>query len=188
MFKVIVASKNPVKLEAARQGFERMFSEKHFSIQGISVPSGVADQPFSDSETRQGAVNRALNARLAQPEADYWVGIEGGVESQSDGSLLALAWISVVGRSNGDWQIGRGRTTSFYLPPAVSELVHAGKELGEADDIVFGRSNSKQDNGAIGLLTHDVVDRTQAYSDAVVLALIPFKNPHLYPAPKNVLE
>jgi len=53
-------------------------------------------------------------------------------------------------------------------------------ELGEADDRVFERSNSKQTNGAIGLLTGNVIDRTTLYAPAVVFALIPFKNPELY--------
>ena len=59
-------------------------------------------------------------------------------------------------------------------------LVREGKELGEADDIVFGKENSKQTYGAVGLLTGDVIDRTRFYEDAVVLALIPFRNPDLY--------
>ena len=54
-----------------------------------------------------------------------------------------------------------------------------GIELGHADDQVFGRSNSKQQNGSVGLLTGDVVDRTAYYVQAVILALIPFKNPTL---------
>jgi non-canonical (house-cleaning) NTP pyrophosphatase len=51
-------------------------------------------------------------------------------------------------------------------------------ELGEADDVVFGRANSKQANGSIGLLTDDTITRTSYYVDAVVMALIPFKKPH----------
>jgi len=58
--------------------------------------------------------------------------------------------------------------------------VRAGVELGEADDIVFQRANSKQENGAIGLLTGDVIDRRQLYEHAIVLALVAFKNPSLY--------
>jgi len=58
--------------------------------------------------------------------------------------------------------------------------VNSGLELGEADDLVFGQANSKQKNGAIGLLTNDVLNRTTLYEQAVIMALIPFKNPHLY--------
>jgi non-canonical (house-cleaning) NTP pyrophosphatase len=42
--------------------------------------------------------------------------------------------------------------------------------------MVFGRSNSKQQNGSVGILTHDVIDRTAYYVHAVILALIPFVN------------
>jgi Protein of unknown function DUF84 len=76
--------------------------------------------------------------------------------------------------------VGKGRTGTFFLPEAVAELVRQGKELGEADDIVFSQVNSKQDQGAIGLLAGNVVDRTQLYTHAVILALIPFKNRVLY--------
>jgi non-canonical (house-cleaning) NTP pyrophosphatase len=45
---------------------------------------------------------------------------------------------------------------------------------------VFGRTNSKQEEGAIGLLTGGIVDRRQLYEQAVVLALVAFKNEKLY--------
>ena len=51
---------------------------------------------------------------------------------------------------------------------------------GDADDVVFERSNSKQANGAVGLLTGDVITRASLYAHAVVLALIPFRNMELY--------
>ena len=72
------------------------------------------------------------------------------------------------------------RTASFRLPGRVRELVEQGLELGDADDLVFGKSNSKQQNGAVGLLTDNVETRTSLYEQAVVLALIPFKNSALY--------
>ena len=171
MSLVVVASENPVKIEATRQGFERMFPDIEFEFHGISVPSGVADQPMSREETLQGALNRAQNAVLAKPEASYSIGIEGGIE-EIDGRLEVFAWV-VVQHETG---IGRAQTGIFYLPDEVAQLIHAGKELGHADDIVFGRHNSKQANGSIGLLTDDVLTRTTYYVNAVVMALIPFQN------------
>jgi non-canonical (house-cleaning) NTP pyrophosphatase len=76
--------------------------------------------------------------------------------------------------------MGQGQTGLFLLPPHVAELVRQGNELGEADDIIFGRKNSKQENGAVGILTGDVIDRAAFYEQAVILALIPFRNPELY--------
>jgi len=59
-------------------------------------------------------------------------------------------------------------------------LVGQGMELGHADDIVFQRSNSKQEDGAIGLLTRNLLDRAGLYEHAVLLALVPFFNLELY--------
>ncbi len=173
--QILLASNNPVKVQAALNGFRRMFPGEEFEAQGVSVPSGVSDQPMSSAETLQGALNRVGQAMQAFPQGDYWVGIEGGAEEVEDG-LAAFAWIVVRSREIE----GRSRSGSFWLPPRVTELVRQGVELGEADDIVFKRSNSKQGNGAIGLLTGDVIDRVALYEHAMVLALVPFKNPELY--------
>lgn len=165
--KIIVASLNPVKIQCVRSGFVKMFPRTAFEIHGVDVPSGVSVQPFTDA------------ARGMAPQADYWFGVEGGIAD--DGlQMEAFAW--VVALSGG--RVGKARTGAFYLPPEVAALVRQGIELGKADDMVFGRSNSKQKNGAIGLLTADAIDRAGYYEHAVIMALIPFKNPTLYPAEK----
>ena len=173
--QIVVGSRNPVKINCVRTGFEKMFPRMPFEIQGIEVPSGVSIQPVGSDETLLGAQNRADAARNLLPHADYWVGIEGGVKDDGQ-DMQAFAWV-VVRSPQG---VGKGRTGSFYLPGVIAELVREGIELGKADDIYFGRNNSKQANGAIGLLTGDVLDRGQYYEHAVIMALIPFKNPALY--------
>ena len=175
MAKIAVASHNPVKLLAARKAFERIFPQENFTVGGLSVPSGVPDQPMSVRETMAGAKNRASKARAAQPEADYWVGIEGGVEDSRLG-MACFARVHVLGR---DGREGLGQSAVFYLPREVAALVRQGMELGRADDRVFGRDNSKQANGAIGILTDDVIDREAYYTHAMIMALVPFKNPAL---------
>jgi inosine/xanthosine triphosphatase len=174
MKTIVLASQNPVKIQATQNGFQRMFPAEDFSIQTVTVPSGVSRQPHSDAETLQGALNRADNA-AGQVPGDYWVGIEGGV-AEAMGEMAAYAWIAIRSYE----MVGKSRTGTFFLPGEVAELVRSGKELGDADDIVFGRNNSKQENGAIGILTGDVVDRTSLYEQAVILALVPFKNMELY--------
>ena len=169
---ITVASLNPVKLNAALAAFRQMFPQQRFSVNGASVPSGVPDQPTSLSQTMEGARNRAENARAARPESDYWVGIEGGIEDSPLG-MTCFARVHVLGR---DEIAGLGQTAVFYLPREVAELVRGGLELGPADDKIFGRDNSKQANGAIGLLTDDLIDREAYYTHALIMALVPFKN------------
>jgi inosine/xanthosine triphosphatase len=173
--RLVIASRNPVKVDAALGGIKQMFPEiipKHLSI---SVPSDIRDQPMSDEETLQGAHNRAYNAMQAYPESDLWIGIEGGVQVIQQ-ELTAFAWVVIRSRD----VVGKARSGAFFLPKAVAELVEQGIELGLADDMVFGSKNSKQAGGAVGLLTQNQLNRKQLYEQAVVLALIPFKNEQLY--------
>ncbi len=168
--EIIVASANPVKIAAVRLAFEQVFPERGWRVRGEPMPSGVGDQPHTDAETLQGAENRATAAMRAFPNAAFWVGIEGGVHPLGE-DMLSFAWVVVRGHNG---TVGKARSGSFLLPPKVVELVNAGYELGDADDIVFGQFNSKQKMGAVGLLTGGAIDRTALYEHAVTLALIPF--------------
>lgn len=176
MKKIIVASRNPVKLNATLHGFQRMFPNEEFDVEGVAAKSGVSDQPMSNEETIRGAQNRVTNARFIQPNADYWIGLEGGVE-RKDSNMEAFAWMVIESK---DGLKGKGKTGVFFLPLEVATLIDAGKELGEADDIVFSQKNSKQAGGAIGILTENAIDREGYYTEAIIFALIPFKNPELY--------
>jgi inosine/xanthosine triphosphatase len=174
--KVVVASKNPVKIGAASEAFATVFPGASIDVSGVEVDSGVGDQPDSDAETREGARARALRASDATPDADFWVGLEGGVEIL-DGQLMAFAWMAVKGRK-GD--VSEARSATLPLPPAVKELVDRGMELGEANDRVFSTVNSKQGGGAYGLLTDGRYTRESIYAQTLIIALTPFVN-RLYP-------
>lgn len=174
--KIVVASKNPVKINAALQGFKTVFPNTEFVVEGVSVPSNVADQPMDESETMTGAMNRVDNAKNTIADADYWVGIEGGVAGYDD-EMITFAWVYIKDKNE---LLGKGRSASFFLPKQVVSLIKQGKELGEADDIVFAKSNSKQKNGAVGILTKDIITRESLYVPAVIMALIPFINVELY--------
>lgn len=175
--RVLVASANPVKRRATIDGFRRLIGPRELTVEGVAVPSGVAHQPVSDEETLRGARQRAEALRALAPAADFWVGLEGGVERHGE-ELFALAWAVVCSRD----RCGRARSATFVLPDEIARLVlHAGLELGDADDRVFGRSGSKREEGAVGLLTGGAIDRAGLYAPAVSLALVPFLRPDLYP-------
>lgn len=175
MKKVLVGSTNPVKINSTKLAFEAAFPGEEIDVIGQSAVSNVRDQPLSDPETYEGAYNRANDIKQHDQEADFFVGIEGGVEDKN-GDLEAFAWTVVL--NNGT--LGKARTASFTLPHEVSSLVRSGMELGHADDQVFNRKHSKQQNGAVGLLTNDAIDRTEYYKHAVILALVPFIKPEFY--------
>lgn len=174
MYHVIVGSTNPVKVESVRRSFERVFGRAP-RIEGLAVPSGVADQPLSDTATRRGARNRVLAAQRRRPEADFWVGVEGGVDYQN-GHCEAFGWIVV--RSTA--RESSARSATFPLPAAVGRRLRAGEELGPLIDQLFEEENSKQKGGAVGLLTRGIVSREALYFQPLVFALLPFLQPDLY--------
>lgn len=170
ILKIVVASHNPVKVSAVKNAFTSHFPEAELKLIPVSVASGVSDQPMTDGETRRGAHNRVSNAKAEMPDADYWVGLEGGLETY-DGQLLASAWMVVEGRSG---FVSETRSATLPLPPEIQRLVRDGLELGDANDQVFATVNSKQGGGAYGLLTDGKYTREGIYTQTLILALISF--------------
>mmetsp|Transcript_33228 Transcript_33228/g.43787 ORF Transcript_33228/g.43787 Transcript_33228/m.43787 type:complete len:267 (+) Transcript_33228:90-890(+) len=187
--RIAVGSQNPAKVKAVKKSFEQTFPSFNIIIESFSSESGVSDQPMDDDETRTGAMNRALDCsksfreRNGGKNADYCIGLEGGVcediiASSAEGSiassLYCCAWMAILQPEKSQW--GMARTSSFPLPPAVVESIRSGIELGYACDAFFGTTGSKKELGAVGLLTGGLVDRIDYYAHALLMALIPFKN------------
>ena len=109
--KIIIASRNPIKINATKLAFEQMFPNKVFQFEGVSISSDISDQPMSNNETLKGAINRSNNAKLECMDADYWIGIEGGVE-KIDNEMQVFAWIYIPSKE----MVGKARTATFDLP------------------------------------------------------------------------
>ncbi|MFA0440250.1 inosine/xanthosine triphosphatase [Vibrio sp. 10N.286.49.C2] len=172
MKKVIIASLNPAKINAVKSAFESTFPTQSFEFQGVNVASNVPDQPMNNDETLLGARNRVGNAQHALKDADYYVGIEAGLDGDS-----TFAWMVI--ESNGI--VGQSRSASLMLPPAVITQLAPDVELGDVMDSTFGTDNIKQKGGAIALLTAHQLTRSSVYHQALILALIPFINPQHFP-------
>ncbi|MFC3022743.1 inosine/xanthosine triphosphatase [Vibrio zhugei] len=173
MPSVVIASLNPAKINAVKSAFELIFPQHTFQFNGVDVPSGVADQPMSNNETYHGAKNRVNNAKQAVQGADYYVGIEAGIEGNA-----TFAWIVIESEE----QQGESRSASLALPPRVLAKLANAHELGNVMDEVFATDNIKQKGGAIGLLTQNHLTRSSVYHQALILALVPFLNSDHYPA------
>ena len=171
---VAVGSLNPAKIEAARLAFSALWPGELEDVHGCPASSGVADQPMTDAETIRGARNRATGA-MGLGQADYAVGIEGGLH-QTEGSWFNCGWAVVVDRAG---RQGVGSTLRMQVPLALMEIVLAGRELGEACDLVFGRTDTKRAEGFVGIMTGSAIHRTGALCDAVIAALTPFLHPAL---------
>ncbi len=173
--KVAVGSLNPTKINAVKLAFEKVFPDTKWEVEGVSVPSGVPDQPMSDKQSIRGSTNRAKRA-LKKLDADYGVGIEGGMQRIGN-EWFTSGWAVVV---SNDGIVGKGSSIKMVVPPKLLEIILSGVEMGHANDIVFKKSNSKHANGHFGLMTNDAITRTDAYQDAVFCALGRFLHPEVF--------
>ncbi len=168
----------PLQKEGATGGpLFRKEGSGEILITGVTVESGVGEQPVGDDATKQGALSRAQMARELEPRVDYWVGVEGGVVWYGE-ELECMAWVTIIG-ANG--RIGQARSNGFLLPPAMAALIAGGMPQNLADNQVFGRENSGTTNGTVGYLSRDLITRTHYTADTVILALAPFLHPEHYP-------
>lgn len=179
MRKIAIGSRNPVKIRAVESVVRKIWTEAE--VVGLEVASGVRAQPLTEAETRLGAANRARAARVSA-DADLGLGLEGGVDTLR-GRLYLTNSVVAVDRQG---QLGEGGGFRMELPPSFLAALHGGRELGELIDAASGQVNTKQKEGAIGLLTAGLADRQQSFELAVTYALVRWLRPELYPSPPAV--
>lgn len=171
---IAVGSTNKTKIDPVQEVFSKHF--KDVEVKGVNVNTGVDDQPMSDEEMYQGAFNRAREALKKVKDAEYGVGIEGGLHKRSYGwfehSLIVI--IDTKGK------VGVGASGGLVLPEKVMERIHKGENLEQAVDHFFGTTKIGQGIGMFGLMTKGVVTRSSGVAHGVAFALAPFLHPKLY--------
>jgi inosine/xanthosine triphosphatase len=183
VIRICVGSTNPVKVNAAKQAFSQVFPNHIIHCEEMHAPSGVADQPMTEADTRLGAQNRARYcfeqhcfAGNGSQDMDFFVAMEGGVDKFEEGAAT-FAYVAIV---NSDGHLMTGRSANLPLPSKVYAHLQAGKELGVVMDALFNTNNIRQKGGAIGLLTNHAATRESVYTQALVLALAPALHPQHY--------
>ncbi|APX95318.1 DUF84 family protein [Natronorubrum daqingense] len=163
---VAVGSTNPVKVRAVEQTLER-FQPR---VTAHAVDSGVAEQPRSVEETVTGAETRARRA-LEATGGDYGVGLEGGV-ARIDGvsGLSLIMWAAVTDGT----RLEHGGGPTLALPDDVTRRLEAGEELGPIMDDRHDTDGIAQSEGAAGVLTAGLTNRSQALGEALACAFGPF--------------
>lgn len=171
---IAVGSTNKTKLSPVKRVFSRHFQK--VVVKGVKVPSGVSDQPKSDEEMYQGALNRAQNALKSIKNADYGVGIEGGVHEYSYGWFERSIIVIIDRKGN----IGVGSSGGLKLPDVVIKRIEAGENLEQAIDGIFGTKKIGEGIGMFGIMTKGVVTRSSGVAHGVAFALARFLHEEIY--------
>ena len=174
--KILMGTKNPGKIEGAKQAFEKYFES--IEIEGIPVTSEVGDQPIN-KEIMQGAKNRVKNLKEYAKEnhikADFFIASEAGITN------LLGEWmdynIAVIEDENGEQSVGS--SAGFQIPQKyVNEIIET--ELGKVMDKIFKGDELSKQNGGIGVLTHDEISRVDLTRQAFIMALVRFINGEIW--------
>mgnify|MGYP000612820295 CR=1 FL=1 len=111
--KVLIGTNNKGKVEGAKQAFEKFY--ENVEVVGISVDSGVSDEPMND-EIYQGVSNRVNNlikyAEDNNVEADFFIGVESGITNKF--GKWCIIQIAVIKDKNGYESFGTG--PAFPVP------------------------------------------------------------------------
>ena len=166
--KILMGTKNPGKIEGARQAFEKYFDS--VEIEGISVESEVGNQPFNE-EILQGAKNRVKNlkkyAKENKLDIDFYVSSEAGI-TNSLGEWIDINCV-VIEDSKGFQSIGTSQ--GFPIPEKYIEEIKQ-TELGKVMDKIFSGKDLGIGKGGISYLTKNEVSRIDLTRNAFVMALI----------------
>ena len=161
---VAIGTKNKAKTAAVEEAIRKYFNNVEFVH--YEVESGVSEQPFSDEETRQGAINRAIHTRQLS-DADLCFGLEGGVR-EIDGVMYCCNWGAVVLK---DGHVISSAGAQFMLPEEIAVKLQAGGELGPIMDDFTKLKDIRHHAGAIGIFTNHLVDRKQMFEHIVTLLI-----------------
>ena len=182
---IVVGSTNPVKINAVKTTLSTL-TQKPLIILSYPAPSNVPEQPFSDAQTRQGAINRAFNALDHSPQAHWGIGLEGGVRTITYTNqkgrvikeIVEVAWCAIVDKTG---NIALGGGVEFQLPPAITKRLQKGEELGPIMDDLLNIPDVKKKIGAIGVLSNRLLTRQDIYQQLIKLALVKIISQHTQP-------
>ena len=176
--KWVVGTTNKAKILCVEAVVNKCFPGQTHEVVSVNVASGIDAQPMDVDSTVRGARNRAAGALSAVPDADYGVGLEGGIE-RCAGKYFECGWMVVIDRRGG--REGIGSSARFEMSEVLMRpLLDEGKELAEVIDAMTGGTDVRSTLGAMGVLTGGYLGRADAYSHGLMFALAPFLSEKKY--------
>jgi inosine/xanthosine triphosphatase len=186
--RIALGSDRAAKIMAVRASIARVAEIdagwREASVVARTVKTEAPAMPLTDWELMSGARQRALAVReiLLQQKlgADLYVGLEGGFHSisiEGEWHTFLRGWAFVTDGERGSF----GMSPSIQVPDAIVKDVISGKrELGIVIDEVAGMRDVRSKQGAWGVLSRDLLTRSDSFEAALIAAFAPFYNAKLY--------
>ncbi len=175
--KIAIGTLRKPKIDGIKEGVSSCpyFRDVLESIEFIptEVSSDISHMPLTIQEVMQGAFNRARNLIKLGIEADYYIGIEGGVSRFGEKAYI----FGCVYIQNATGEGHYGFSPMAEVPKLVdARLYENGEELGHIMGELSGRTDIRSENGSMGAWTDDMFTRKDEFVDAFKAAIAPFYN------------
>jgi inosine/xanthosine triphosphatase len=190
--KIGIGSKNKVKISACKNALETLKTASlidnklEITFYPVETETSVPDMPLSREVLMKGALQRALFVykKLEEQDTivDYALGMEGGVytinfKRQAKQHAFLQNWVYAFNGNIGFF----GSSASLPLPENISHALFKEKrELSEVMDSLSGRQDVRSNEGAFGILTNNLITRSDSFETALMNALTPFFNKRYY--------
>lgn len=171
MQKIVICSRNPVKIQAVKEAFESYFEEIEYKTLDMSQYEKISTQPLSSEDTLESALSRIKVARTVE-KADYYVSLEGGLDNDEFGSFL-IWYVCVTNKLGKNSIAGGGR---MAIPSIIYHTLKANpeQELGDIMDRLIDEENIKQKGGSTAIFTDSRIMRKDVFKRDIIIALVPF--------------
>jgi len=186
---VAVGSARGPKVDAVRRALARLGSLNdafaRAEVVAREVGAAAPAMPLTVEELLEGSRSRAFLVReiLATEgiRPDLAVGLEGGLEVRHEAGpsrrAFLMAWAYVTDGDRG----AHGCGGALPLPDRLlAEVVDQGIELATAVDAFAGEEDIRSRQGAWGILTRGLLERSGTFEIALLNAMAPFYNPEHY--------
>jgi non-canonical (house-cleaning) NTP pyrophosphatase len=181
---IAVGTTRGPKLEALRRALARIGARAPALAVATLAPRDVGDvaprMPLSIEALLEGSRARAEHAMaLVRAEGlrpSLGIGLEGGLEVR-EGNGARRAFLMSWAYATDGTQGAHGCGGAVELPgPLIEAVVDRGVELADAIDHFAREHDVRSRQGAWGILTDGLIERTASFETAVLGALAPFYN------------
>lgn len=160
--KIAVGSKNPVKIQAVKNAL----NDESIQVVPFSAMSNVRQQPLSDEETLQGAINRAKDC-LEKTDSTLAIGLEAGIVLLQN-QIYLCHWGAIVDRNQ---NVYFTNGPLILLPMEYRQPLLNGQNLEDIMHHSTGIEGLGNKEGAIGVFTQYRLNREQALTQIVKVLL-----------------
>jgi len=173
--KIVVWTTNPAKINAIKQAIAEIpyFENENIEIIPLKVDSGISDMPITAEENMLGAKNRAHNCKAQIPDADFYIGMEGGTTKYDDKAYL----FGVVYILDKNWEFHYGFSNMMEVPEFFRKKIYdEGLDLGPVLEEITKEENASKKWWAFAHWSDGILTRTDQFVFAFKSAIVPFFN------------